>query len=88
MALRLQPGSTQQATNQSNLQELNSKQNSSETITESSQTDLQQHSNISASKKQNINKLFKTAQAQNEILQKKHKLTSLLTENETLKEAS
>ena len=88
MTPKLQLRSTQQATNQSNSQEPNSEQNFSETITESLQTDLQQHSNTSVSEKQNIDKLLKTAQAQNEILQKKHKLTSLLTENEALKEAS
>ena len=68
MASRLQSGSTQQATDQSNSQELNSEQNFSETTTEGLQTDLQQHSNISMSEKQNIDELFKTAWVQNEIL--------------------
>ena len=88
MAPKLQPESTQQVTDQSNSQKPNSKQNSSGTITENLQTDLQQHNNTSALKKQNINELLTATQAQNEILQKKHKLISLLTENEALKEAS
>ena len=88
MTLRLWSGSTQQATDQSNPQKLNSKQNSSETTIESLQTDLQQHSDTSVPEEQNIDKLLKTAQVQNEILQKKHKLTSLLTKNKALKEIS
>ena len=85
MAPKLWPESTQQATDQSNPQEPNNKQSSSETTTESLQPDSQQHS---VPEEQNIDKLLKAAQAQNEILQKKHKLTSLLAENEALKEAS
>ena len=60
MASKLQPGSTQQATDQSNPQELNSKQNSSGTTTKNLQTDLQQHSNTLMSEKQNIDELLKT----------------------------
>ena len=60
MVSKLQPESTQQAINQSNSQKLNNEQSFSETITESLQLNLQQHSNTSALKKQNINKLFKT----------------------------
>ena len=61
MASRLQSESTQQAINQSNSQELNNKQSSLETTTESLQSDLQQHSNTSMPEEQNIDELFKTA---------------------------
>ena len=88
MASKLQPRSTQQATDQSNSQELNNEQSSSETTTEGLQSDSWQHNDTSAPEKQNIDKLLKTAWAQNEILQKKHEFMSLLTENEALEETS
>ena len=87
MAPRLWPESIQQATDQSNSQKLNSKQNFSGITTESLQIDLWQYSDTSASEKQNIDKLFKTVWVWNEIFWKKHEFISLLTENEALKEA-
>ena len=61
MASKLWLKSTQQATDQSNPQKLNSEQNFLKTTTENSQTDLWQHSNASMSEKQNIDELLKTA---------------------------
>ena len=60
MTPRLQPGSTWQATNQSNSQEPNNKQSSSGITTEGLQLDSQQHNNTSVPEEQNIDELLKT----------------------------
>ena len=88
MASKLWLGSTQQATDQSNSQELNNEQSSSGTIIEGLQSDSWQHSDTSVSEEQNIDKLLKAVWVWNEILWKKHEFMSLLAENEALEEVS
>ena len=80
--------STWQAINQSNPQKPNNKQSFSETIIKNLQLNSQQHNNTSMLEKQNIDKLFKTVQVWNKILQKNHELISLLAENKALKKVS